>query len=258
MNNSEVHKKVMKSSSIDLSQLNSISELACGENKIPKIIHFCFLDYRNITDLHLNYIKTWFEILDDTWTFVNWTPELVEPVCDFERFTIENNKFAFYADYIRCARVYEYGGVYLDCDVRMIKSPEPLLDFDYVFDREFDLGYIECASFMAKRNNRFLGIIKNFYENTTPEEYLKQPRDFLAPRLWPDVLCKNGVTTGLSSTSDLDEYRSFLSLNYNHILYTLDGTYLSCPCKRSNYTGKMNFLREHTFTTHGFENTWSY
>lgn len=254
----EVFDKVISYSSTDISRLKEISDNAFRNNMIPKIVHFCFLDYRNMTERHLKYLKTWFEVLDDSWTFVNWTPELSEPVCEFERYTLDNNKFAFYADYIRCARVYEYGGVYFDCDVRVIQPIDELLDMDYVIDMEYERSFLEPASFMMKKNNMFLGIIKESYEKEKYDAYSLSPRDFLCPEYWMNVLAKNGITTITKSAFNMEDYRSLVGQKKKNLLYTLDGTFLSCPCRTSIWTVKKQEPSEHTYTSHNFEGTWSY
>lgn len=42
-------------------------------------------------------------------------------------------KFAFVADYIRFYALYNYGGVYLDSDVEVLKSFNDLLQYDSFF-----------------------------------------------------------------------------------------------------------------------------
>ena len=253
----KVYNKIIDASSIDISLIEEMSKLAFLNNKIPKIIHFCFLDYRNITEKHLKYLKTWFDVLDDSYMFVNWTPELIGPVCEIEEYFLENNKFAFYADYIRCARVYQYGGIYLDCDVNVWKPFDELLGFDYVFDCELDAPYMECAAFMSKKNNRFLEIIKNEYEKKKASDYIKDPKSFLAPTFWCDALNNNGVTV-YSHIKTLQEYSEKLSKKSKIAFFTLDTSYLSCPCKRSIWTGINQIPTEKTFCSHMFEGTWSY
>lgn len=258
MENSEVFERLLQASGQDLSLLESVSQEAERKNRIPKIINFCFLDYRNMTDRHLKYLKTWFEVLDDSWTFVNWTPELIKPVCEVEEYFIENNKFSFYADYVRCARVYRYGGVYLDCDVNVWKPFDPLLDLDYVFDNELDSPYMDCAVFMAKPGNRFLGIAKDAYETKKPFDYVNNPLSFLVTNFWVKALKDKGVTVYPQYIETIDEYSEALSSKNENSLFILDGTYLSCPCRYCSRMGMEVTPTEKTFCSHMFENTWSY
>ena len=43
----------------------------------------------------------------------------------------EAKKYAFAADYIRFYALYNYGGIYLDSDVEVLRSFDPLLDLPY-------------------------------------------------------------------------------------------------------------------------------
>lgn len=255
MENQEVYNRIIEASRFDISKLKSISDKS--GNRIPKIVHFCFLDYRNITEKHLNYIKTWFEVLDDSWTFVNWTPELSKPVCEIEEYFIDTNRFAFYSDYIRCAKIYEYGGVYLDCDVKVLKPFDTLLDLDYCLDTVFESNEIEYASFLSKKNQRFFGILKNTYENKTVQDYFERPGIFLAPLFFVKAMTENNIRIDFKSTSEIDEYKTLLSNKDEDVLYTLDGRFLSCSTNKKLKNPAPHCF-EKTFTSHGFETTWSY
>src|SRR5690606_40794226 len=98
---------------------------------IPKKIHFCWLSGDEYPDLIKKCVNTWKEKLPD-YEFILW---------DTNRFDLDSNiwvkqafetkKYAFAADYIRLYAVYNYGGIYLDTDVEVIKSFEDLLDLPY-------------------------------------------------------------------------------------------------------------------------------
>lgn len=40
---------------------------------------------------------------------------------------IRTKKYAFVSDYVRLKALYEYGGIYLDTDIKILKSFNPLL-----------------------------------------------------------------------------------------------------------------------------------
>ena len=59
---------------------------------------------------------------------------------------IETKKYAFVADYIRFYALYNYGGIYLDSDVEVLKSFDNLLNLRYFIGKEKDSrGGIEAA-----------------------------------------------------------------------------------------------------------------
>ena len=95
---------------------------------IPKIIHFCWLSVDSFPAEIEKYIQTWKEKLPD-YEIKRW---------DCTTFNIDNvpwvkeafsaKKYAFAADYIRFYALYNYGGIYLDSDVEVLKSFDDLLN----------------------------------------------------------------------------------------------------------------------------------
>ena len=88
---------------------------------IPKIIHYCWLSGNPIPKNLEDCMKSWKKKLPD-YKFMLW---------DFNRFDINSSiwvreafnakKYAFAADYIRLFALYNYGGIYMDMDVEVIK-----------------------------------------------------------------------------------------------------------------------------------------
>jgi mannosyltransferase OCH1-like enzyme len=86
-------------------------------------------------------MKSWKEKLDG-YEFVLW---------NFDRFDIhssiwvkeafEAKKYAFAADFIRLYAVYNYGGIYLDMDVEVIKPFDDLLNQKYFIAMESEEGF---------------------------------------------------------------------------------------------------------------------
>ena len=59
---------------------------------------------------------------------IEWNESNFDIKCnDFCRTMSEQKKWAFLTDYVRLKIIYENGGVYLDTDVQIIKSLDPLL-----------------------------------------------------------------------------------------------------------------------------------
>lgn len=254
-----VKNKVIEiSENTDLSNLLYESELAFSENRIPRIIHFCFLDYENMSDAHLSYLSTWFTILNDNWIFVNWTPIISPVVCEFESYVLQENKFAFYSDYMRVKKVWEYGGFYMDCDVIMYKNFEPLLDLNYVVGTEFEKPFVEPAIFGAKKHNYFIKMIKDKYEISTQKEYEKCCTNFLAPLFWRNTLGLNGVTMDPNTFDNIENYRNKVNVENLRIMYMLNSSFLCCPPIKSTWTGIQSEPNENTFTSHMYASTWSY
>ena len=107
---------------------------------IPKVIHYCWLSGDPIPEKLQRCMDSWKKFLPD-YEFVLW---------DLERFDIktsqwvkeafEARKYAFAADYIRLYAVYNYGGIYMDMDVEVVRPFDDLLASPYILGLESEKG----------------------------------------------------------------------------------------------------------------------
>lgn len=131
---------------------------------IPKIIHYCWLSNDPIPPKLQLCMDSWKKYLPD-YEFMLW---------NFERFDInqslwvrqafEVKKYAFAADYIRLYAVYHYGGIYMDMDVEVCKSFNPLLSREYILGYETQIG-IEAGIFGGEKGAKWLKKCLDYYEN---------------------------------------------------------------------------------------------
>lgn len=138
---------------------------------IPKIVHFCWLSGDLYPDLVQKCIQSWNDKLPDyeirLWdknSFDIHSVPWVEQAC-------EAKKWAFAADYIRLYALYNFGGIYLDSDVEVLKSFDGLLDRPYFFCKEHTPDMIEnslsieAATMGCLPKNDFIGKCLEFYKN---------------------------------------------------------------------------------------------
>lgn len=95
---------------------------------IPKKIHYCWFGGNPLSDKELKCIESWKKLCPD-YEIIRW---------DETNYDVHKNKFisqayiqkkwAFVTDYARLDIVYHNGGIYLDTDVEIIKSFDPLLE----------------------------------------------------------------------------------------------------------------------------------
>lgn len=137
---------------------------------IPKIIHYCWLSGDPYPELVQRCMQSWKEKLPD-YEFMLW---------DMNRFDVHSvlwveqacneKKWAFAADYIRLYALYNYGGIYLDSDVEVLKPFDDLLNRKYFFgcehtpDRIENQNSIEAATFGAEKDLPFLKKVMEYYE----------------------------------------------------------------------------------------------
>lgn len=131
---------------------------------IPKIIHYCWLSNEPLPELAKECMTTWQKNL----------PEYKLMLWDLKQFDIsstrwtkeafENKKYAFAADYIRCYALYNYGGIYLDTDVQVLKSFDDLLSLPYFMGIE-NPALIEAAVIGFKPEHPFLKMMLEYYKD---------------------------------------------------------------------------------------------
>lgn len=96
---------------------------------IPKIIHYCWFGGNPIPENLQNYINGWKEKLPD-YEIIEWNEENFDIAnsIPYVKEAYEAKKYAFVSDYVRLYALKEYGGVYLDTDVEIVKPFEDLLE----------------------------------------------------------------------------------------------------------------------------------
>lgn len=97
---------------------------------IPKVIHYIWFGESEKRELHLRCIESWkkhcpdYEILE--WNETNYNVHKNKYIAQ----AYERKKWAYVSDYARLDILYQYGGIYLDTDVELLKSIDALLTSD--------------------------------------------------------------------------------------------------------------------------------
>lgn len=96
---------------------------------IPQIIHYIWFGEKPLTPLAEECLASWKTAMPD-WLIMRWDESnfdiAVAP--EYVRQAYEARKYAFVSDYVRLWALEQYGGVYVDTDVKVLKSYEPLLN----------------------------------------------------------------------------------------------------------------------------------
>lgn len=129
---------------------------------IPKIIHFCWLSNDPFPEKIQYCIDSWKRKLPD-YEIILW---------NLEKFNIDSSlwckqafsvkKYAFAADYIRCYALYNYGGIYLDSDVEVLKKFDDLLGLPYFIGFDYSQQF-EPAIMGYEPHNLILNDMLEYY-----------------------------------------------------------------------------------------------
>lgn len=130
---------------------------------IPKIIHLCWLSGDSYPTLIENCINSIKEKLSDyeirIWTKENFDINSVQWVKE----AFEAKKYAFAADYIRFWALYNFGGIYLDSDVEVLKSFDDFLNCKSFAGFEY-LNIPEAAVIGAEKGTDWVKACLDWYD----------------------------------------------------------------------------------------------
>ena len=99
-------------------------------NKIPKIIHYCWFGKGLMPKSQIDCIKTWKKYMPD-YEIIRWDESNFDiNQFDFTREAYARKKYSFVSDVVRHWALYNYGGIYLDTDVELLKSLDEFLKYD--------------------------------------------------------------------------------------------------------------------------------
>lgn len=162
---------------------------------IPKIIHYCWFGGGEIPEKEKNCIKTWKSFFSD-FEFRLWNEENFDVNgCNFSKQAYQYKKYAFVSDYARAKVLYEYGGIYLDTDVKVLK-PFPkstALNGFMGFERRAFIGTAVLASVAGNKNIKEL---LNYYET---HEFVQKDGSFdniANVSVLTDIMKEKGLVLG--------------------------------------------------------------
>ncbi len=146
----------------DSSRFNIKADVS--KKSIPKIIHYCWFGGNDMPYSNKRCLDSWKELCPD-YEIIRWDESNYDWTKNKYMYqAYMNKKWGFVPDYARLDIIYNYGGIYLDTDVELIKRPDDLLNYNgYMgFQRNFwiNLG----LGFGAVKNNLLVGKMKEIYD----------------------------------------------------------------------------------------------
>ena len=95
---------------------------------VPKILHYCWFGGGEMPKTEKNCVKRFGKFFHD-YKIIVWNENNFDIHCNtYVEQAYQSAKFAYVADVCRLKALYEYGGIYLDADCKVLKSFDPLLD----------------------------------------------------------------------------------------------------------------------------------
>lgn len=214
---------------------------------IPKIIHYCWLSNDTIPEQLQMCMESWKKYLPDyefmLWNFERFPKSKSKWVMD----AFDNKKYAFAADYIRLYALYNFGGIYLDMDVEVLKPYGNLLTLNTMLGYEnFKTNSLEVAAFGVEPKSNWVKVCLDHYDERNFVNEDGSFNDQPLPGVIKYCLINNGYE--IKSIKSLEEAQQCLG----KIIPVFPCDYFS---PKNHVTGKIEKTKN-TFTIHHFSGSW--
>ena len=206
------------------------------ENKIPKIIHYCWFGKKEKPQEVLKLINDRKKKLPDyeikEWNETNFNIDNFK----FAKEAYDCHRFAFVADVARIWVLYTFGGIYLDTDVEIISDFDKYLG-ENAFVSSESTKSVCTAVIGTKRDNPLFKKILNYYENNS---FIVNGKE--------NILPNSLIIKTLLEIDDID-------LNKKYSLDFITIYPMHVFCSKDIYTYKID-KREDTVSIHHASATW--
>lgn len=205
---------------------------------IPKIIHYCWFGRNPLTPLAVKCIQSWKNFCPD-YKFIEWNEDNFDVnICDYVKEAYDSKKWAFVSDYVRLYALVNYGGIYMDTDVEIIRPIDKLLQFRAVSGFEsyngIPTGFMSCEK-GHKMFAEFLDEYKSIH-------FIKD----------------DGSLDTTTNVTRITRICTKYGLQRNNQMQTINGFTLlpkDYLCPGASRTGTIN-ITNNTYTIHYFAGSW--
>lgn len=206
---------------------------------IPKIIHYCWLSKEPYPEDIEYCISTWREKLPD-YQFICWsTDNFNVDIIPYTSEAFREKKWAFVSDYIRLYALYNYGGIYLDSDIEVLKKFDDLLN-NRAFTCFENQDWVAAWIFGSEAGNP---LFKEFMDDYNDRHFVLEDGSYdMTPN--PRPITKRLVEHGLQLINEKQE------LQYITI-YPMD---YFCPFNPMRVPKEI--FTENTYANHHFSGAW--
>lgn len=214
---------------------------------IPKVIHYCWFGRGQKNEMITTCIESWKRYLPD-YTIKEWNEDNFDVnIIPYTAEAYRLKKYAFVSDYARFWILYNYGGIYFDTDVEVIKNMDSIIaagDFmgcEYFPEHNYTEPLVASGlGIGAHAKNDIYKIILDRYNNMSYINMRGNTSDTV-------VRIVNGILK-----------REMPNANFNEITKIKDTTIYPPEYfgPKNYYTGEI-VLTENTYTIHHYAASWT-
>ena len=131
---------------------------------IPKIIHYCWFGGGPISAESQKCMESWKKYCPD-YKIIEWNDQNFDISTNrYAQQAYEAKKYAFVSDYVRLAVLYEYGGIYLDTDVELVRPLDELLELPGFMGFQTNNEVATGLGFGARKGNSVVQALLRDYD----------------------------------------------------------------------------------------------
>ncbi len=208
---------------------------------IPKTIHYCWFGGNPLPELAQKCIESWKKFCPD-YEIIQWDETNFDiNQNDYCREAYEAKKWAFVSDYARLKILYEYGGIYMDTDVEVIKNLDCFLNHTAFVGFESE-RCVQTGVMASEKNGEWIKLLLSSYDD----------RKFIL---------KDGkldLTTNVAVITEIMEKEYNLTLNDS--IQEVAGVYKIYSSEyfcAKDYITKELKITDNTYTIHHYDGSWA-
>lgn len=213
-------------------------------DEIPKIIHYCWFGKTPLSEGARKCISSW-KIYCPEYEIKEWNESNFDlECCDYVKEAYSMKKWAFVSDYARFKILYEFGGLYFDTDVELIKPMEPIIKKGPFlgFEENPDPGRGAVAPGLGMGAVPGMKLNHEMIKHYQSLHFLNKdgsPRFTTVVVYMTDLLYQYGMKRekGIQTVEGISIYPSEFF------------------CPKNYKTGEMN-VTEHTYSIHHYSESW--
>ena len=214
---------------------------------IPKIIHLCWLSGDPYPSKIAKCISTWKHFLPDYEVFLWDTKRFDLGSSIWVKQAFEKKKYAFAADYIRFYALYNYGGIYLDSDVEVLKSFDDLLDLPYFIGAE-KAQTPEAAIIGAEKGCDWINQCLDYYKD---RPFVNEDGS-LNIKTVPDIMIKQIEQIKPIRVLSLDDSINIRKFDMHKEVLEFNDAYFSPKV----FDSREVEITPYTYAIHHYQNSW--
>ena len=206
---------------------------------IPKLIHYCWFGRNPLPKLAQKCIKSWKKYCPD-YEIREWNEDNfdISSAPLYVKQAFEAKKWAFVTDYVRLYAMYNYGGIYMDTDVEVLRPLDVFLS-EKAFSGFESEKYVPTGIMASEKGHK---LIHEFLEEYNSIAFINADGSL------------NLETNVVKITRSLTNYSFKLDNSKQTIMdMTFYPSDYFCPFELS--TGKLK-LTPNTYTIHHFSGSW--